>query len=466
MGLMHAGFLFLLFWSACFQFIDKAEYGVFGQDPELDQQKMETVADEDETEDSAPQLKRSASHGDLSTPEAMKLPKYLNVPASYDQKQLFKPERGVRPLPEWARKILLASAPAAPVTGGAEMGRDNVVEILCHVDKMYVRIRKRVFKSRDAYKYLNLGTCPVNQENELYYYFLYSFVTGCGFKKESHADYLSISNVLRFRQTTPVLREMPFEIPLQCRFPRFFHSYKVGFHPKLRGGTVFRALKQKRMFSLTLVDASGNNVTGTKIYTLGQSMYFEASVLYHTASSRNKRLYINKCFMTPSSNPDSNPKYTVVDNNGCMIDGKVMLQSKFLSGSSKMVQRLTVGAVIFKDSASMISSQEQYLHCEIFMGSPTPTHNSKACNYDPVTGSWKELYGYDTVCACCESTCSPPQQRASRKIISSHSWMVDLPSEDEHVKSEPKMKSRDAGMFNLDDPETEKHKDFLNNWDQ
>lgn len=244
MGLMQAGFLFLLFWSACFQFIDKAEYGVFGQDPELDQEKMETVADEDETEDSAPQLKRSASHGDLSTPEAMKLPKYLNVPASYDQKQLFKPERGVRPLPEWARKILLASAPAAPVTGGTEMGRDNVVEILCHVDKMYVRIRKRVFKSRDAYKYLKLGTCPVNQENEHYYYFLYSFVTGCGFKKEvgecpnvfvsyftvtnqmemfmfqSHADYLSISNVLRFRQTTPVLREMPFEIPLQCRFPR------------------------------------------------------------------------------------------------------------------------------------------------------------------------------------------------------------------------------------------------------
>lgn len=34
--------------------------------------------------------------------------------------------------------------------------------------------------------------------------------------------------------------------------------------------------------------------------------------------------------------------------------------------------------------------------------------------------------------------------------------MVDLTSEDEHVKSEPKMKSRDAGMFNLDDPDTEK----------
>lgn len=46
-----------------------------------------------------------------------------------------------------------------------------------------------------------------------------------------------------------------------------------------------------------------------------------------------------------------------------MIDGKVMLESKFLSGSSKMVQRLTVGAVIFKDSASMISSQVASIGC-------------------------------------------------------------------------------------------------------
>ncbi|XP_030582276.1 zona pellucida sperm-binding protein 3 [Archocentrus centrarchus] len=379
---------------------------------------METVTDEDTTKDPAPKdkPKRSALHGESSTPEAMKLPKYLIVPASYDQKQIFKPERGARPLPEWARKILLGSPPVTPSPGGAETGRQTLVEVLCH--------------------------------------------------KESYADYLSISNVLRFRPTTPVLREMPFEIPLQCKFPRFFHSYKVGFHPKLRGGTVFRALKTKKLFTLTLIDASGNNITGTKTYALGQPMYFEASVLYNTASSRNKRLYINKCFMTPSSDPDSNPKYTVVDNQGCMIDSKVMLQSKFLVGSSKMVQRLSVGAVIFKDPASMTSSQEQYLHCEIFMGSPTPTQHSKACNYDPAVGNWKELYGFDTACACCESVCSSPQQRASRKIISSHSWMVDLSSEDGLVEYEPKMKSLNAGMFSLDDPDTEEYKDSVNYWAQ
>lgn len=53
----------------------------------------------------------------------------------------------------------------------------------------------------------------------------------------------------------------------------------------------------------------------------------------------------------------------MISNSSCMIDGKVMLQSKFLTGSSKMVQRLTVGAVIFKDSASMISSQVASMGC-------------------------------------------------------------------------------------------------------
>lgn len=57
---------------------------------------------------------------------------------------------------------------------------------------------------------------------------------------------------------------------------------------------------------------------------------------------------------------------------------------------------------------------------------------------------------------------------ASRKIISSHSWMVDMSGEDGHVESEPKMKSLNAAMFNLDDPETEdpEYKDSENYWDQ
>lgn len=44
---------------------------------------------------------------------------------------------------------------------------------------------------------------------------------------------------------------------LKCVFtflPRFFHSYKVGFYPKLKGGTVFKALQPKSTYTITPQD--------------------------------------------------------------------------------------------------------------------------------------------------------------------------------------------------------------------
>ncbi|KAI3352847.1 hypothetical protein L3Q82_019423 [Scortum barcoo] len=348
---------------------------------------------------------------------------------------------------------------------------------------MYVRIRREVFNTLDAYKYLKLGTCPINQGTKEHYYFLYLLKTDCGFKTESSADYHLINTVLCYKPTTPVLREMPFKIPLQCKYPRFFHSYKVGFYPKLQGGTVYKALQRRSSFTLTPLDASGNEITGAKTYTLGKPMYFEAKCPYSTAMSTAQRLYVNKCFMTASQDPSSNPKYTVIDNKGCMVDGKVTKQSKFLTGASKMVQKFSVDAMIFKDMASTSSSPQQlYMHCDISLGKLTPTASSKACNFDSESKKWKELYGDDCVCMCCDSTCSSNQPKGklhfflhmihnemqsvtSRNIISSHSWKVDLSSKDRYVEDNAQMKSFGADTFSLEDPDIAEHSGFLNYWD-
>ncbi|XP_008281081.1 zona pellucida sperm-binding protein 3 [Stegastes partitus] len=465
MGLMHTGLLFLLFCSvSSSQFRNRAGNGVFLQDPELEWERSATVMGEEKTE--APALKsklgRSASVDVASLPGAYKY-EYLRVPYANDRKEDFKPQKGARPLPEWARKMLLGDPPTISLT--EELDKRKLVEILCHVDRMYVRINREIFKSRDAYKYLKLGTCPVNQAKGKYYYLLYLLKSNCGFKKERNVDYLSISNVLSYKPTSVVLREMPFDIPLQCKFPRLFYSYKIGFHPKLQGGTVFRALQPKSTFVLTPQDASGNAITGIKSYILGQPMYFQASGVAGAPSSGNGRLYINKCFVTPSQDPNSNVKYPIIDNYGCMIDGKVMLQSKFLPADSKMVQKFSVGAFIFKNVASTTSQQQLYMHCELSVGPHTPTRTSKACNYNSGTKKWEALFGNDCTCACCESTCSAGQQRGpARSIISSPSWKVDLSSVDEYVKGDSQFKSSDADESSLKDPDLAELTDFENDW--
>ncbi|XP_073329199.1 zona pellucida sperm-binding protein 3 [Pagrus major] len=459
MELNCAGFLLLLF---CYAYSYQFRSGPRYVDPKLEWERMETVIGEEMKRAPAPEPKfwRSAARSETPVPEAKKVPESVIVSASKIQKELFKPEKGARPLPSSITDMLLG-ATAAPSTTAAKP-RPKLIEVLCHVDRMYVRVRKEVFKTRDSYKYLKLGSCPVNQGTKDHYYFLYLLTKDCGFKKESNVDDLSIRNVLYYKPPGPVIRQMSFDIPLQCKFPRFFHSFQVGYYSSLQGGTIRKMLQPKSSFTITPQDASGNEITGTKTYTLGQPMYFQAK---GADTSGGQRMYINKCFMTASQDSTSNPKYTIIDNQGCMIDGKVTVQSKFLMGASKMVQKFSVGSLIFKDTASSASSQELFMHCEISMGNLTPTQSSKACSYDATTKKWKELYGDDAVCACCDSTCTSAQPKASRTMISSHSWKVDLSSQNGYVEVDPRMKSLDADTFSMEDPDMAEHEGFLDHWE-
>ncbi|XP_077427768.1 zona pellucida sperm-binding protein 3 [Vanacampus margaritifer] len=382
-------------------------------------------------------------------------PWYRIVTFSEDPKELFVPEKGVRPVPDSVMEMLLAPPPTVAAPG--EAAKSKFVEVLCHVDRMYVKVSKELFSTRDAFKDLRLGKCPVNEGTLEHYHFLYLLKTDCGFKRESTEDYLFISNVIHYEPTTPVIRDMPFEVSLQCKYPRYFHSFNPGISIELRRGTVYKRLQSKHAYIITPQDAIGNEVVGDKTFILGQTMYFEVKRIDNT--STDQRLYINKCFMTAVQDPYSEPKYTVIDNQGCMIDSKVTRESEFLKGPLNM-QKFSVSAFIFKDTA--VSSPSQlYLHCEFSMGDPTPTSSSKACNYHRATQKWKELYGNDSVCACCESSCLP-LSKASVNMVSSPSWKVSFRGQDGSPDFELKPKSAFWGTSSLEDMTD--HRDFLSYW--
>lgn len=50
-------------------------------------------------------------------------------------------------------------------------------------------------------------------------------------------------------------------------------------------------------------------------------------------------------------------------------------------------------------------------------------------------------------------------------MISSHSWKVDLSSQNGYAEVDPQMKSFDAETFSLEDPDMAEHKGFLDYWD-
>lgn len=178
MGSVHAGLLLQLLCSASsYRFRSRAGYGPFVQNPESEWERMKTMGGEERAGPAPRVWKSGAITADENT-----FPEWVYAQKSAYPKEVFQPEKGARPLPDWSGEIL--RVPVATSSTTAAAARAGVVELLCHVDRIYVRIRRDVFKSLNAYKDLKLGTCPVNQGTKAHYYLLYLLKTDCGFKLE------------------------------------------------------------------------------------------------------------------------------------------------------------------------------------------------------------------------------------------------------------------------------------------
>ncbi|KAF4075145.1 hypothetical protein AMELA_G00231300 [Ameiurus melas] len=400
-----------------------------------------SMPDEAASDDSWPDLEESLPKYKAQTPvnptlntpcPPLKLPQFQQIRSSDVHKLIFKPARNLRPVPALMKSILLPSP--TPATAAPLPSKPRSIELLCHIDRIYVRVQKSLFTSADAGKYLKVGTCPVNKDASEYYYFLYP-INSCNVQRHENENRVLYSNVLSYEPLTdePVIRELPFSVPLECRYNKHFRSYNVGYHPQVEAGTVFLSLQGG--VSLTPVDENWEPLASWQTYMIGQPMYFEAMTPHGHAGMR---LYLSKCYITASQNPDTTPKYTVMDNYGCMVDSKNTPQSKFYPSEDKTTLRFSVGALMFKDMVSdPTEKKEMFIHCEMFLGPELPTSGTKSCSYVADAQGWSELYGNDLACACCDTSCPAPDPSVTLKTISSGAW---------GVKSDQPTQSREEGL--------------------
>lgn len=183
---MHVGILLLMFCSAWSYWVKRGTpRGLFAQNPDLEWEEMETKISKRMMPIRVPghNLWRSASNNQTIAPVPKVLPQYLIMSASKDPKEVFKPGKGTGPLPASVVDLLLGSPSNVLPIKSVKDPRQSV-EILCHIDRLYVRMKRQFFKSPGAYRYLKLGTCPVNAGTPIYYYNLYLLTTDCGFKQQ------------------------------------------------------------------------------------------------------------------------------------------------------------------------------------------------------------------------------------------------------------------------------------------
>ncbi|KAM7383056.1 hypothetical protein PAMP_002742 [Pampus punctatissimus] len=346
---------------------------------------------------------------------------YLHLPVFVEsrlplvEKERFTPTRGTgqEPLPEPVRKILLPARPCTRPSGASGVS----LNVSCGFNRMHVQVPTSILGTAEPQSHLRLGTCRASKSTRDFIYFEYDLGL-CGTKRTIINNQVAYSNTLHYdppRVQGPIRRAMAFTLPVACYYNRYQYSYKIGYKPKMQMRRILKPMKNGAKFILTARNAQWQRLSPSYQYVLGKPMYFEAEAL---SMSQSERLYVHSCYVTPKKSHTSMPQFPIVKNFGCMVESKES-RSRFIRYKNNAV-RLSIDAFLFKE----MTGQYLYMHCTMSAGSSVPTPTAKACNYDAKAGRWVELYGSESVCDCCDSSCSstPP---VVAKMISSRPWTIE-----------------------------------------
>ncbi|XP_041084604.1 zona pellucida sperm-binding protein 3-like [Polyodon spathula] len=241
------------------------------------------------------------------------------------------------------------------------------------------------------------------------------------------AGQLVYKNVLKYVPSvhnSTIRRSMPFTVPLQCRYYRYHHVYKHGIRPLWRNQTRFKSLQSPNSFALRIINGDWVPDHMMNTFYLGQPIHFEATT---NLTIPGTKLFIHSCYATASPALNSTPRYTVIENYGCMVDSKYeTCSSHFVPPRTKNTINFFVDAFQFNALSPMVN--KYYMHCTMVVTSNSMiTQSAKSCHYDKSMRRWVELEGNHRVCSCCDSVCINEDATlpvGSKSTISSDALLV------------------------------------------
>ncbi|XP_039596494.1 zona pellucida sperm-binding protein 3-like isoform X2 [Polypterus senegalus] len=306
----------------------------------------------------------------------------------------------------------------------------RAVAVSCFDGKMFVRVNKFLcgFGCKDSDLILGKGCTSTSQfgSEVLFEYSLQQ----CDTKAQVVNGMLVYSNTLYYKPSEPkgpIRRSSPFSVSLLCSYERLHHSYKLAYHPIWNRGTYFRNLRNQHSFTLQTMNADFSVTSTRNQYYLGQPIAFQATAYF--ASSRQK-LFVQSCHATASPDPFSSPRHILINNLGCMVDGKdENCASKFVLPRTNDTISFIIEAFQFHAISPWV-----YVHCELAV-TDVLSKSAKSCNYDKVTKRWYELDGHHALCSCCDSQCAKDTGSKLPKVkrMMSNGPLQILASEDEQT---------------------------------
>ncbi|XP_072221950.1 zona pellucida sperm-binding protein 3-like [Leuresthes tenuis] len=352
-------------------------------------------------------------------------PKPINLSTTEDRKLSQKFSSSTPPSSKLPmRKLFRSLTAVTPISMRQEQPEEKIqsdiaydpdVSVTCSTSDFVVRVRRGFYGLGADEHELTIGSsCKSNgnlgpQGDLLFAYPLAS----CNGVRKLPRGFLIYKYVLHYEPSPKRFpsRAHPIDVVIECHYLRAPKSYRdypihqLAVQPTWQTVVVRKKLKRRPMdFEVTLMDVLDywRAPARTHEYLLGQTVNIQVSALHLPAG---EKMYISRCYATPSSGPKSSLKYTIMGNFGCMLD------SKQEPGSSEFISR-TDETLRFSLKAFQFTADpdtEVGIHCKLLvtLDDSGPAH--KSCTYRD--HRWRALAGHDSICDCCDSKCVTSKSR-------------------------------------------------------
>ncbi|XP_026100879.1 zona pellucida sperm-binding protein 3-like [Carassius auratus] len=331
---------------------------------------------------------------------------FAQEPLGLQEKQLL--QGPVKPLswkfpivPEVQRELAVNFQLRQPVTPSS-------VAVQCSEDRVHVEVRKDMFGNGLLIQPsgLSMGGCPVVGEDSASGVLILEYaLQDCNSVLMMTADDLVYTFAVTYTPVafvgTPITRTEGAVVGIQCHYQRLHNVSSDALNPTWVPYASTEVGQDVLVFSMKLMLDDWSYQRPSNVYYLGDIINIEASVKVYNHVPL--RVFVDRCVATQVPDVTSVPRYSFIENHGCLVDSKATASSShFLPRTQEDKIRFQLEAFMFQGG----SSPSIYITCTVkaTLASAPSDALHKSCSF---SNGWLAADGNHQVCACCDSTCGP-----------------------------------------------------------
>ncbi|KFO82071.1 Zona pellucida sperm-binding protein 3, partial [Cuculus canorus] len=204
-----------------------------------------------------------------------------------------------------------------------------------------------------------------------------------------------------------IIRNNPAVIPIECHYPRRENVSSNAIRPTWAPFSNTLSAEERLMFSLRLMNEDWTSERPFTGFQLGDVLNIQAEVA--TESHVPLRLFVDSCVAALSPGTDSSPHYSIIDFNGCLVDGRSDDTSSAFITPRPQEDMLRFSIDVFRFAGDTRNLIYITCHLKVTPVDQAPDPLNKACSFNKARNTWAPVEGTRDICSCCETgSCEAP----------------------------------------------------------